>query len=422
MTTKHILYYFFFLLVSIETIAQTNSLSNSPYSLYGLGQINEINTGKINGLGKSGIAIPSTTFINNSNPASFASIPLKSFFYDFGFKAETNILTENGRKSSNIIANFSNIAIAFPLSEKSGVGITLIPYTSVGYTLNDIESNIEGSTYSFNSDIEGTGGINNLKLNYGYAINNKLRLGITGTVLFGQITQTQTNYIPITSNNTVSTSIISLYDENYYSGVRLGSGLQYDVLNNMSLGAIVNLPTSLSGDKERVASSSTETLENSISSNNLDIDDFKLPLEFGFGFQSKFKKFFSFNLDYKKSLWDNTNQSDQLGTYVNQDFLGLGLQYSAKKQASKFFKNLEYRAGFNYDNGNLEVNKQRVKNYAINLGIGMPLNSYSNSMINIGYSYGNKGQINNGLIKENYHLLSINLSFEGKWFQKRKID
>ena len=52
----------------------------------------------------------------------------------------------------------------------------------------------------------------------------------------------------------------------------------------------------------------------------------------------------------------------------------------------------------------------------------MPLNSSSNSMINIGYSYGSKGQITNGLIKENYHLLSINLSLEGIWFQKRKID
>ena len=100
----------------------------------------------------------------------------------------------------------------------------------------------------------------------------------------------------------------------------------------------------------------------------------------------------------------------------------MGLQYSAKKSIPKFFNSLEYRAGFNYDNGNLEVNNKRVKNQSINLGIGMPLNSSSNSMINIGYSYGSKGQITNGLIKENYHLLSINLSLEGIWFQKRKID
>ena len=420
MTTKHIVYYAFLLFFSIKIIAQSNSLSSSPYSLYGLGQTNEISTGKINGLGKSGIAMTSSTFINNSNPASFAGIPSNSFFYDFGFKAETNTLTENGRKNSNLVANFSNIAIAFPLSEKSGFGVTLIPFTSVGYTLSNIESNIEGSTNSFYTDVDGEGGINNLKLNYGYALSNKLRLGLTGSVLFGQITQTQTSYIPLVANNMVSTNIISLYDENYYSGFRLGSGLQYDISKNMSFGAIVNLPVTLNADNDRTATSSTESLETSVSNRN--IDDFKLPLEIGFGFESKFNETFSFNLDYKKNFWDNTNQSDQLGTYVNQDFFGLGLQYAAKKSIPKFFDRLEYRAGFNYDNGYLEVNDQRIQNQSINLGIGIPLNSYSNSMINIGYSYGSKGQITNGLIKENYHLLSINLSLEGIWFQKRKID
>ena len=382
--------------------------------------MNETSTGKINGLGKSGIAMSSSTYINNSNPASFAGIPLNSIFYDFGFKAETNTLSENGRKNSNLIANFSNIAIAFPLSKKSGFGVTLIPFTSVGYTLSNIESDIEGSINSFYSDIDGEGGINNLKLNYGYALDNKFRLGLTGSVLFGKITQTQTSTIPLIANNTLSTSSISLYDENYYSGFRLGAGLQYDISKNISFGAIINLPTILSADNDRTATSSTETLETSISNRN--IDDFKLPLELGFGFQSKIKESFSFTFDYKKNFWYNTNQTDQLGTYVDQDFFGLGLQYAAKKRNAKFFNRLEYRAGFNYDSGNLEVNDQRIKNQSINLGFGIPLSSYSNSMINIGYSYGSKGQITNGLIKENYHLLSINLSLEGIWFQKRKIN
>lgn len=419
MINKHIIFCFFLLLFSTNNIiAQSNSLSGSPYSLYGLGLINETSTGKINGLGKSGIAMTSNTFINNSNPASFGSMSLNSFFFDFGFKAETNFVTENGRKDSNMIANFSNIAIAFPLSKNSGIGLTLIPFSSVGYTLDNIKTNIEGSIYSYYTNIEGKGGINNIKLDYGYALNNKLRLGLTGSVLFGQIIQTETNNIPVIANNTVSISVISLYDENYYSGIRLGSGVQYDVSNKISIGAIVNLPATLNGDKQRTAKSSTESLEVS----NSTIADFKLPLEIGVGFQLKFKERFTFNLDYKKNFWDNTSQSDQLGAYVNQDFFGFGLQYAPKSKNPKFFNNLEYRAGFNFDNGNLEVNKQRIKNQDINLGIGIPLNNYSNSMINIAYSYGNKGQVTNGLIKENYHLFSINLSLEALWFQKRKYD
>jgi Outer membrane protein beta-barrel domain len=415
MINKHIIICFF-LLFSTVIIAQSNSLSGSPYSLYGLGQINKTSTGKINGLGKSGIAMTSNTFINNSNPASFGSRPLERFYFDFGFKAETNLVTENGRKDSNTIANFSNISIAFPVSKKSGLGITLIPFSSVGYTIDDIKTNIEGSIYSYYTDIEGKGGINNFKLDYGYSLNNKLRLGLTGSVLFGQITQTETNNIPIIANNAVSISVLRLYDENYYSGVRLGSGIQYDVSNKLSIGAIVNLPAILNGDKKRTAQSSTQSLEVS----NGKIADFELPLEIGFGFQSKIKEHFTFNLDYKKNFWNSTDQSDQLGNYVDQDFVGLGLEYAPKNKNPSFFNSLEYRAGFNYDNGNLEVNKQRVKNQDINFGIGIPLNNYSNSMINIAYSYGNKGQVTNGLVRENYHLFSINLSLEAIWFQKAK--
>jgi len=42
-------------------------------------------------------------------------------------------------------------------------------------------------------------------------------------------------------------------------------------------------------------------------------------------------------------------------------------------------------------------------------------------MLNINYSYGGKGQISNGYVKENYHLLSLNFSLEGIWFLKRKL-
>ncbi|MFI1773230.1 hypothetical protein [Thalassobellus citreus] len=404
------------LVFSVKITAQSNALSSSPYSLYGLGLNNETTTGKLNGLGGLGFALPSSSFINNSNPASLGSIKPNSFFYDFGFKAQTNTLSEGGSSNNNIIANFSNIAIAFPITKKSGFGVTLIPFTNVGYSISNITSNIEGSDNGiFFTNIDGSGGINSLKLNYGYAITNKLRLGITGSVLFGQIKQTETDNLPYNQ--------FIIDDVTNYSGFQTGAGIQYDALKNLSFGAIVNLPTNLGGSK-----SSTITLLNSTSVSDLtensesSINDFKLPLELAFGIKTNLKKNLAFNLDYKKSYWDDTNQTDQIGTYVNQDYIGMGLQYNGNKRTSKFFNSLEYRAGFNYNNGNLEVNDQRIKSSALNLGIGIPIKNGTNSMINIGYTYGNKGQITNGLIKENYHLFSINLSLEGIWFQKRKYN
>lgn len=402
-------------ILSSKVIAQTNSLSSSPYSLYGLGVSNEVSTGKVNGLDGLAIAMPSNTFINSSNPASFGAVPLNSFFFDFGLKAETNTLAEGGSSNSNIIANFSNIAFAFPVTKHSGFGVTLIPLTSVGYTISNIKSNIEGSENGyFLTDITGNGGINDLKLNYGYSITNNFRLGITGSALFGKIEQTETDYLPANS--------LIIEDVSNYSGFRLGAGLQYDFLKTVAFGATVNLPVSLNGSKE-----STVNLYDADGNTDLsetyekDIDAFKLPLEYALGLKTTFKKYLNLNLDYKKSLWSETNQSDQLGNYVDQDVFGFGLEYAADKKPGKFFKNMEYRAGYKFSNGNLEVNDYRIKNSTFNFGLGIPFNNGTSSMLNIGYTYGSKGQITNGLIKEHYHLLSINLSLEGIWFQKSKF-
>ena len=416
MINKYIILSLFLVVFTKQTIAQSNALSSSPYSLYGLGLSNETSTGKVNGLGGLGIAMPSSSFINNSNPASYGKMMANSFLYDFGFKAQNNALKEGSRQNSNVTANFSNISLAFPITKRSGIGITLIPFTSVGYTITGIETDIEGTSSSvFTTDIDGNGGVNDLKLNYGYSLNDKFRIGFTGSVLFGKITQTETDYLP--SNTFI------IEDDNYYSGVRAGIGFQYDVYKNISIGGTVQFPTSLKGTNSNTitlytSDSATDLTEDSESS----IDNFDLPLELAFGLTTSLKNNLSLNVDFKRSFWDSTNQEDGLGTYVDQNLFAMGLQYAAEKKMSKFFNNLEYRAGFSYNDGNLEVNNNRIKGSAMNLGIGIPLDPYTHSMINIGYSYGSKGQINNGLIKENYHLFSINLSLEGIWFLKRKID
>lgn len=400
------------LLLSVQIIAQdnSNSLSSSPYSLFGLGIANDISTGKINGLGKYGFAMPSNTFINNSNPSSFGSIPLNAFLFDFGFKAQTETLYEGSSQESKITSNFSNVAIAFPLSKKSGIGLTLIPFTSVGYNIIGIETNIEGSNETFFSDVIGSGGINDLKINYGYSLSEKLRLGISGSVLFGQITQTENNFI--------INDVITIADDDNYSGFRVGVGFQYDISNKFSIGGIANFPTKLNSSQTSVI---TQSFQNDITLEN-DLDDFKLPLEIGFGIYSKYNEYFKFNIDYKKSFWDETKQSDLTGDFVDQDFLSFGVEYTPRKAGFKFWRNVEYRAGFNYDTGNLEISNERITNYAFNLGLGIPLKRETNSMLNLSYSYGQKGQITNGLILENYHLISINISLEGIWFKKRKIN
>ncbi|MNL03603.1 hypothetical protein D3C87_1241440 [compost metagenome] len=126
-------------------------------------------------------------------------------------------------------------------------------------------------------------------------------------------------------------------------------------------------------------------------------------------------------LDYEKSLWNDSNQSELYGDFVNQDRFALGFTYRPKKNIRKYWDSVQYAAGANFDTGYLEVDGKRVNNAAISIGLSLPIEN-TFSALNISYSYGQKGRISDNLIKENYHKISFNLSLDGIWFLKRKIE
>ena len=389
----------------------SNSLSSSPYSIYGLGVLNTSNTGVSNALGRTGIAMPFNFAINNLNPASYATIPKNRFLFDVGIKFQRDYLYEDGLQEHRLNGNFSNMAFAFAINEKSGIGLTLIPFTNVGYRLVGLESNIEGTSGdNFTSNVSGEGGLNDFKLNYGYTFGSKLRVGLTASALFGKIEEREDSFI----NN----STLNISDRNYYSGVRLGAGLQYEVSPKLSLGATVNLPTSLNGTRESEVFLDGLSIEDEEES----ISDFKLPLELGFGVFSQLNSKWSMSMDYKYNLWSATDQSDFLGDYVDQQTYGIGIQYVRDNTSLKYWKHIAFRASYHYDSGNLAVNGEKIRNYELTAGIGLPLNLVKQSKLNIGYAYGQKGLVDNGLVKEYYHTLTINLNLSDLWFQKRKYN
>ncbi|MFD2518281.1 hypothetical protein [Salinimicrobium flavum] len=403
----------FLLFYTIQTLSQNNELSSSPYSYYGLGLTNKLGAGKTNALGKAGIALSSNEGINLLNPASFAAIPLKNFFYDVGFRYQESYLTQAGETESRSSGNFSSIAIAFPLSEKSGMGVSLLPYTNVGYSIYGIETDIEGTERQFFSTIEGSGGLNDFKVNYGTSLSERLRLGIAGSVIFGKITEEEMNL--------VGTSAVVVNEINNYVGGRVGLGVQYDWKENFTTGLVINSPSELFGGQVQGISQVYEG-QNLEASHDIDIKSFFLPLEIGMGIETGLGEKMTAFLDYKRNFWTATNQSDNLGEYVDQDLFGIGLEFSSGGRSLKYFDLIEFRGGIEYDTGNLEIGGERVENYAFNLGVGLPINRRTKSMLNLHYSYGKEGQLSTTLIQEKFHLFSINISLQDLWFIKPKYD
>jgi hypothetical protein len=214
-----------FLFVLIAFLSLNNiysqSITNSPYSRYGLGELQY--SGFANNIPMGGIynAIQNDTtapfFINASNPASHASLHLTVF--DVGIKSNTTQLETMDKKFLTSQAALSYLALGFPVAKWWGASIGLLPYSSVGYKIYDTTriDSIGKVNYSY----EGEGGINQVYFGNGFRIKN-FYLGVNASYLFGDLIFFSRDSFPRASNffNTKLSQTTRVSDFNYTFGAQ----------------------------------------------------------------------------------------------------------------------------------------------------------------------------------------------------------
>lgn len=403
------------LLFCFRLHAQTNNQTGSPYSLFGLGRLNEAAPGKTNAMGETGIALPMTTEINNLNPAAYATIPEKSFMFDLGGKGEATTFSNSDGGQDVTTFSFSNIAFAFALSNKDGIGATLLPYSDVGYNITGITGDIEGSDGTYTSDVSGSGGLSNFTLNYGRKLGSRFNVGLGVNYLFGKIQEDEFA--------TVGNDLLVVNEKNYYRGFRFVAGAQGKFGKKFTLAMTVKLPASIKGTKDMTAYKVVDLIQTNLESSvDVPMESFKLPLEVTVGGYYKFNDSFGITADYKRSFWNSVNMEDHIGRFVDQDFFGFGMEYMRNKSQYYYYDSIRLRAGMNFDNGYLAVNDKRITNYKAVFGIGLPIPGRTASMINLTYGFGQRGAISETLVKESYRTFSFNIVLQDIWFVKKKYD
>lgn len=404
----------FLFLVSFSSKAQ--SLSSSPYSIFGLGSLYESDFGSIPSIGSSGVALPSSRFINNLNPASLGFMYQNHFLFDVGGTAIQTSYQNLSRKENRNNIQFSHIAFAFPISSKSAVSLALKPYSSAGFKISDYKLPIQDSNEEYTLSATGTGGLNNFDIAYAHRFGKKVSLGLSTSILFGS-TKDSREYI-------ISNSTTSIDKESSYNGARFNLGSQFKIDSTLTIGTNFKSPSKVNATKVQSVITYNSELDasNTIETNvKSDTDDYYLPFEFSVGLNKHFKNNLNLTVDYEKAFWKDTNQADLYGSYLNQEKFKMGFSYRKEKNLRSYFDRMQFSTGLNYDTGFLEIDNKRIENKSISFGVSLPIEN-TFSVLNISYSYGQRGRISNGLIKENYHKISINLSLDGIWFVKRKIE
>jgi hypothetical protein len=156
----------FFLLLSLAVVSQ--NLTFSPYSRYGIGEMNHNGFGQLHALGGAASAFKPDTvapvFINIVNPAAISNIRVTTL--EIGGIGNFSDYNNGTSKVRTKTANFSYGALGFNVKQKAGLCFGIMPYSNVGY-------NIRSDVWSDNvndyvtTKYSGDGGINKVFLGIG---------------------------------------------------------------------------------------------------------------------------------------------------------------------------------------------------------------------------------------------------------------
>jgi hypothetical protein len=406
----------FCIIFSTTAIAQLGT--SSPYSRFGLGDLQGNVFPEYNALGGGVTAISSKNSVNPSNPATYTSFNPNSFLFSTGgLHKTTNIQNSTDNQIANN-SSFSHLTVAFPISRKLGASVGMLPYSNIGYTLNARDNNT-------NADMiySGDGGLSKIYFGGAYEPFKGFSVGINASYLFGGLNRRKKLvYDDESFFNARSNSKINLKGYFYELGILYKKSLSTDkeisfgltANNNSNISAKrTNLVETFSGVNEIVKDTAVSTLE---------WGDATLPQYISTGISYRNGQKWLLVADYSMQNWEDYSLFDEGDDLNNSMRISAGLQYTPEfNSVTKYYKRMQYRLGGAYSNTPLTLNDTQLKEMSVSFGFGIPIRT-SRTKYDISLTVGQRGTTDNNLIKEQFVRVGLSVSYDGIWFVKRKYD
>lgn len=404
------------LLTTLVVSAQEGT--SSPYSFYGLGDIKFKGTHDVRAMGGLSVAYDSI-HLNLLNPATYSRLKITNF--SVGVTSTFNNLSNEQRRETAQRTSLDYLAVGLPLG-KFGATFGVMPFSAIGYKIQNLTDDLRSSRNT------GEGGINKAFAGVAYNFSENLSFGLDIQYNFGTIETESVLFLPdvilgsrernesrITG---VSTNFAVLYSKNISDKLSLSATIGYSP------------ESKLNSDNTRNIATVTYLLNGNESVNDsqdIAVNDTKLvvPTKYTFGTGIGMNKKWFVGLEYvfqENSKMGNRFDDIDNTTFENSNKFILGGFFIPKYNSfTSYWSRVNYRAGLRYENTGLIINSKAINDYGINFGLGLPVGGRL-SNINVGFEYGKKGTIYNNLIEENYFNISIGLSLNDLWFEKRKYD
>lgn len=418
-------------LLFVSSGAMAQSLTSSPYSKYGLGELGGQNLPQLRAMGgiSTGIrSLGSYYNINTENPASYSGIRLMAI--DIGVYGNFSTQQRDNIKQSNKDFSLGYLSFAVPVSQKSALSFGFKPYSSVGYRYS-APGTID--TMNINSVYSGEGGLTKAYFGYGQQIGKHFSIGANAGYIFGKIEENQEAQYPLNSGALNS----KIENSRVINGFSLDYGIQYFTDINDDYGLVIGYSGNSGHSlRSKATQSATRTFGNETDiEDNIALDtisykefarqDIIMPLEHKVGFSFRKHNSWLIGGDFHYGKWSDFQEGDVASNLEDRYGFAIGGSLTPDYTSNRYFSLVDYRLGFRYDKTQLRINEQDINDMAITVGLGLPLPSNRQSTfykINLSAEFGQRGTLSSNLVKENYITLRLGFTLNDRWFQRYKYD
>ncbi|MCM1107715.1 MAG: hypothetical protein NC388_01535 [Clostridium sp.] len=425
---KQVICSLFLLVATGSAYAQSNG-SNSSYSRFGLGKLNDRSQGFNRSMSGLSQGLQQGNMLNIQNPASYAAIDSLSFIFDVGMALQGGRFKQGGTTLNAYNTSLEYVNAGFRINRGLGMSFGFMPYTTIGYNFTRYSST-DNTTSTFIHS--GDGGLHEAYLGIGWSPVKNFSIGANVGYLWGDY-----NHSIIQTLSTGGNGLNRLYKADIHT-YKLDFGIQYRIplhkKNTLTVGATVGIGHTVNNTAYNHSFTS-----NSDTITQVAAKAFELPYTISAGIAWNHNHRWLLGADVTHERWgnckspyipENTNGTASAfvakeGAYLNRTKVVVGTEYVPDYQNRKFGQRIHYRLGASYSTPYVRINGvDGPREYGITAGLGLPISNKisSRSLVNIGVQWSHVAPSNNLMITENYFKINIGLTFNERWFMKWKIN
>ncbi len=433
--------------------AQTSSINAfSPYTMYGIGELNTPGTLSMRSMGGVGVAMRNRGQVNLLNPAAYSATPQKSFLFSFGVEGQNyhNAQSDAGvkKRSAYTSVNFHDVAFQLPLAKRLGLGFSLTPYSSVGYRTKfyragSADDPVLGNVGPVQYAYQGEGDVTEVKLGVGWEVFKNFSVGVAAFYYWGNLDRSFVATIsPITGEGNYNSSVGS--SRYSISNIKGQVGLQWSPILNRKRALTFGATFDIGGDlRPRVTETvyMSDIYSTAIKDETATLE-LVLPRQLVVGAYYQTDKW-TLGADYAYQNWGGGNKTavrtgvgssggSMTVAYTDTHTFKAGAEFTPNRyDVRHFFRRWAYRAGFRYGTYNQTFGGHDIAQCAVTLGVGIPVKFLGSSSIDVGVEYGRRGfnvAERVGLVRQQYFKFAVGFSlFAGSengeyWFMRPKYE